>query len=90
MAVTIEGYTVVVQKQRLADLIPVGFLGVFLDQDLPLENTGCTVAKDLFEDLAAFAIDRIVGDKNRIVVMKITVPNSRASQMGKSIVAGQF
>ena len=85
-----EELAVIIQKQRLADLVAVGFLCALFDEDFALKHADGTVAQHLFEHLPAFAIHRVMGDEDRVVMVKHPVAHSRTGHGGHRVVAGQL
>jgi hypothetical protein len=80
---------VVVQQQRLADLVAVGLLRVGLHQDLALEHARSAVPQHLLEDLPAFAAFRVMGDEDGVVMVEIAVAVAQAAPPhGRCVVAG--
>ena len=67
-----EELAVLVQKQRLADLVAIGFLRPWLDKDLALKNALGTVLEHFLEHLTAFATLGGVGDEHGVVMVEIT------------------
>ena len=82
--------TVTVQEQRLTDLIAIGLLSIFLDQNFALKHANSTIAQHFFEHLSTFATQCIMSDENCVIVVKITVTDCRTGHMGHGVITGQF
>jgi hypothetical protein len=85
-----EELRVIVQKQRLADLVAVGLLRAGLHEDLALEHARRAVAEHLLEDLPAFAGHRVMGHEDGVVVVEVTVADAGAGDMRHGLVAGEL
>ena len=85
----LEG-AVFIQQKPLANLIAVGFLGIGLHKDLALKHACGAVAKNLFEDLAAFAVHSIVRNEHRVIMVKGTIASTSARNSGMCIIACEF
>ena len=82
---------VIIQQKRLTDLIAIGFLRAFLDQNFALEHARGPVAQYLLEDLTALTIQRIMGDEHSVIVVKIrAIADTNTGNMGHRIIADDF
>jgi len=84
-----EELAILIQQKRLRNLVAVGFLRAFLNEDLALKHARGPVAQDLFEHLPAFAGQRVMGHENRVVMMERPVTDAGPCHMGNGVVAGQ-
>ncbi len=55
-----------------------------------MEHACRTVAQHLLKDLTAFAIHRVMGDENRVVMMEVTIADAGTRHMGRGIIAGEL
>ena len=58
-----------------------------LDQNLALKHAHCAVLQHFLEHLTAFAALPGVGDKHRIIMVKIPIPHAGSGNMGRRIIA---
>ena len=82
--------TVLIQQERLTDLIAIRFLCAGFDEDLALKHARCPVAQDFLEHLPAFAALRIMGDEHRVVLMEIPITHSGPRHMRHRVITHQF
>ena len=80
---------VFIQQKRLANLITIGFLRARFDKDFTLKNANSPVPQDFFKHLPAFAIHRIMGDKDRIIMMKRPISHAGSCNMRNRIITLQ-
>ena len=81
---------VIIQQQRLADLIAIRFLRPCFHQDFALEHADGPIAQDLFEHLSAFTIHRIMGDEHRVIMVKIPITQTGAGHRYRGVIAQQL